>query len=143
MLDVACIPCLIVVDPLDWYVRQLIATMAQEMAECQIFAMRLSYKTDGYFLYWAMVVLRRQLEEAARRRVRTTLIWSSVSGIVAEDSSQVVEGSLQVRALYLSKAMGRPVFLASPSRTLQLQPAALRENRPRRRTPMASWVQAS
>jgi hypothetical protein len=105
--DMACAPCFLAVDHLDWDVRQLTSTLVRETAGCQIFAMRPSYKTDVCFPYWAMVVLLRQSEAEARRRVTTPLIWSSVLEKAAEDSSQV-------RVLYLSKAMGWMISWVSP-----------------------------
>jgi hypothetical protein len=138
--DRACAPYFLAVDRLDWDVRQSTSTLVRETAECRIFAMRLSYKTDGCFPYWAMVVLLRQSEAAARRRATTPSIWSSVLEKAAEDSSQV-------RVLYPSKAMGWMISLVSPLSSLhfqlQLRPFALRESRPHRRIQMVSLARAS
>jgi hypothetical protein len=136
--DGACAPYFLAFYRLDWDVRQSTSMWAREMAESQIFVMRLSCKTDGCSLYWAMVVLLRQSKEEGRRRVTMPLIWSSVLERAAEDSSQV-------QALYLNKAMGWMISWASPLSSLQLQlrPFALRESHPRRRIPKVSGVPAS
>jgi hypothetical protein len=48
-------------------------------AEVQIFAKRLSYKTDEYFLYWVKALLVHLLVEVAQRMAMKT--WTQCSAL--------------------------------------------------------------
>jgi hypothetical protein len=72
---------------LDFVAQELAETPGLAKAEVQIFAKRLSYKTDEYFLYWVKALLVRLLVEVAQKTAMKT--WTRCSGLeraMVEDS---------------------------------------------------------